>query len=225
MHDDLAKQLTATTAHFYEDQGDPFAKTRSYTWNEEKVISPLITPGMTVVDVGAGNGRFARTLIDKQVTYIGIEPSARLRAAADVGQEMREGALPHLAIEDASADVTVCFAVLHHIPTDEQRQAAISELIRITKPGGSLIASSWYLPAEDGRCVPIIDADPGDVWVPWKMDGSLTQRYVHRMQPGEWTALWTRPDLRIQQIGLFGKTDWTTDEQEARNWFVIAHRI
>lgn len=229
MHDDLAKQLSQKSASFYEECGTAFSQTRHYTWNEEKVISALIKPGMTIVDVGAGNGRFARTLSDQSVTYIGLEPSASLRGCAEPTLDMRPGALPRLPLAEGLADLTVCLAVLHHIPTREERQAAVSELIRITKPGGIIAATSWYLHrnsrAEAEEYSSIVGGDPGDYWVPWNAEGKQAQRYVHQMQPQEWEALWNRPEVRIQKIGLFGKTDWVEKEEEARNWFVIANRV
>lgn len=225
MHDDLAKQLTQASARFYEEQGEAFSKTRHYTWHEEKIIAPLITSGMTVVDIGAGNGRFARTLTTASITYIGIEPSDRLRKTANPTLDMRPGALPHLPLADQIADFTLCFAVFHHIPSNRERRAAVDELIRITKPGGYIVASAWHLHPDNDKCTAIPNADPGDVWVGWNAEGQSAQRYVHLMQQGEWSSLWTNPALTIQRLGLFGKTDWTTDEQEARNWFVIANRI
>ncbi len=34
-------------------------------------------------------------------------------------------------------------AVLHHLSTIERRQKAISELIRVTKPGGKIFIEVW----------------------------------------------------------------------------------
>lgn len=225
MDDELAKQIQVTNTRFYEENGASFARTRSYTWNEERAIAPLIQHGMSVVDIGAGNGRFARILHDKQITYLGIEPSSALRQSADPSLDIRDGSLPHLPLSDNLADLTVCFAVLHHLPTEALRRTAVQELIRITKPGGIIVASAWYLAENTGNHTPIPHADPGDIWVPWHADHSDAQRYVHRMQPQEWEELWQHPMLHIDRIGLFGKTDWTEDTQEARNWFVITHRI
>lgn len=74
-----------------------------------KEVAAYAKPGMTVVDVGAGNGRFIEAFA-KYVRYRGFEPSDALREAAV--QNMREGAsiqdraLPHLDVDSDVADVT-----------------------------------------------------------------------------------------------------------------------
>ena len=247
MNNEFIKHLTDAVQTFYEEYGAVFSRTRSYAWNEEKYAATFVKPGMTVVDVGAGNGKFASAL-PSGVTYIGIEPSSTFRASAPPDLDLRPGALPSLPIDDATADVTTCFAVFHHIPTREGRQAAVQELIRITKPEGLIIASSWHLPhilplakgelegvRSDSahtsphpsfarRGIRVKNGEPGDVWVPWKADGATAQRFVHLMQPGEWKNLWLNDALQIEQIGLFGKDDWTQNIDEARNWLVMGRK-
>lgn len=130
---------------------------------------------------------------------------------------------PHLDLADSAADLTVCFAVFHHL-TREQRDASVQELIRITKPGGWIVASAWHLSIDDYE--PIQHGDAGDIWVPWQAEGAEAKRYVHIYSLEEWKRLWQRPHLLIQpdQIGYFGKSDWTQDIKEARNLLVIAKK-
>ncbi len=216
LHHKLAESVTA----FYQQHGSAFARTRGMIWHEERLLAERIKPGMKVVDIGAGNGRFARLLIEGS-SYVGIEPSPALRAAAHPSLEMQAGHLPHLPLADHVADVTACFAVLHHIPGFEGRRQAIEELIRITKPGGLIAATAWYH-GDREALEPIAEGELGDVWVPWKAEGAEGKRFVHFMQPGEWERLWDHPALAIERIGLFGTEDWTEDPAQARNWFVMA---
>lgn len=215
MNDDLAKDLQESVRDFYERCAASFSRTRSHLiWPEETIAAAKIKPGMTVVDVGAGNGRFAGVLASG-VRYIGFEPSAGLRTGGRAKQasplpEIRPGELPNLPIENAVADATVCFAVFHHIPGVENRKRAVDELVRITKPGGLIAATSW-IPKEGGK--EIEGGEPGDVWIPWTSGGENGKRYVHVMDENEWTRLWTRPDLAIETI--------TKD----RNWFVMARKV
>ncbi|MBP6945311.1 methyltransferase domain-containing protein, partial [Patescibacteria group bacterium] len=139
---------------------------------------------------------------------------------------LQPGSLPSLPLTEAISDVTVCLATLHHIPTRETRRASIEELIRITKTGGIILATSWLRNPHNLTTTDITDAEPGDIWMPWQGldEKDKGQRYVHFMQPGEWHDLWTHPSLELIQIGMYGKKDWTDDEQEALNWRVIAKR-
>jgi len=252
MTDDLAKDLQASVRDFYERCAASFSRTRSHlVWPEEKIVAAKIKPGMTVVDVGAGNGRFAHVLPLNSIRYIGFEPSAGLRrssvgtrhastppggAAKDI--DLRPGELPNISIDDATADVTVCFAVFHHIPGAENRKRAVDELIRITKPGGIIAATSWNptrLKPSETPLTPLIrgghgsdlpppfargggnegvsGGDPGDVWVPWTSGNESGKRYVHLMEENEWTELWTRPELTIETI------------TKNQNWFVIVRKV
>lgn len=225
MNADLAKRLRQNVADFYEDHGKSFDRTRAFVWNEEKLAIGKIRTGMSVIDVGAGNGRFAR-LLPEGVSYLGIEPSEALRTAAKPDIQMKAGGFPKLDLLDGTADVTVCFAVIQHLPTTEERQAAVKELIRITKPGGWIIATSWHPTGRFSRqeTTVIEESEPGDVWVSWKAEGAEAQRYIHDFSYGEWGSLWNHPDLTLEQIGLFGQNDWTEDLNEGRNWCAIAQR-
>jgi ubiquinone/menaquinone biosynthesis C-methylase UbiE len=223
MNTDLAKTLSANVQDFYEQHGAWFATTRGKVIPEQAFVSSYIQSGMTVVDVGAGNGRFA-TLLPQDVVYIGIEPSETLRNSAQLA--LLPGHLPSLPLPDATSDVTVCLATLHHIPTTETRRASIEELIRVTKPGGIILATSWLRNPHNLTTTEITGAEPGDIWMPWQglEEKDKGQRYVHFMQPGEWSDLWSHPKLELVQIGMYGKKDWTDNEQEALNWRVIAKR-
>lgn len=221
MNNDFAKHQQRVVHNFYETHGASFAETRKNPWPEQILIAKEITPEMTVLDIGAGNGRFA-SILPEGVNYIGIEPSKRLREAAPAGVRLKPGELPELKLDNELADITVCFAVLHHIPTEALRERAVKELIRITKPGGMLVASAWRINTDEVE--PVAHSKEDDVWIPWKADQKTAKRFVHRFTLREWKKLWTRPGLEIEKIGLFGKDDWTEDQQKARNFFVIAKK-
>lgn len=209
MNDELAKDIQQSVTDFYEQHGPAFARTRGFVWDEEKLIAEHVKPGMTVVDVGAGNGRFARLILPFSegelervgaIKYIGFEPSSTLRASADPTLDLHAGGFPHLELANEIADVTVCLAVLHHLPTVDDRTSAIHELMRITKNGGLIAASAWHLDA------------PGDQWVPWKAEGADAKRYVHGFSMDEWKQLWNQPGLIIEQIS------------EKKNYFILARK-
>lgn len=221
MTPELAKRLRQSVENFYERHGAAFSMTRQFVWGEETLVVERLKPRTTVVDVGAGNGRFAR-LLPPNIDYIGIEPSEALRSAAPQALDMRDGDFPKLPLPDNTADATVCFAVFHHLPSSHDREDAVKELLRVTKPGGLIAVTSWHLNPEDYE--PVEGGDPGDIWVPWNAESIKAKRYVHATNEEEWTKLWTRPDFTIEKIGRFGKKDWTKDEKEARNWCVIGKR-
>jgi SAM-dependent methyltransferase len=221
MNDGFAKRLRDSVAKFYEEHGAVFAQTRKGAWSELLLIAKRVKPNDTVVDIGAGNGRFFQFLLTP-VNYVGIEPSESLRANALTGANLKPGFFPKIDLEDEIADMTVSFAVFHHLVTEKDREEAVEEMIRITKPEGLIAATAWYIDQSEHE--PVQDGDERDVWIPWRAEMADEKRFVHAFTKREWEELFTHPDLEIERVGFFGGKDWTDDEQSARNFLVIAKK-
>lgn len=99
--------------------------------------SLALKPGKTVIDLGAGTGRFTRWLLDTGATPIAVEPVAAMRA--QLQQALPEvttlqGTATSIPLPDDSVDVVVCAQAFHWFSTGE----ALKEIRRILKPGGKL---------------------------------------------------------------------------------------
>lgn len=110
--------------------------------------------GKTVLDLGCGNGRLGRFVIADAAAYVGVELSDAVLAF-----EVPDGALDRvdlvrasmerLPMVDASADVVLCWGVLHHVG---DYRAAMREIERVLKPGGTLLLYVYpdvYAPREN----------------------------------------------------------------------------
>ncbi|MGN6461140.1 MAG: class I SAM-dependent methyltransferase [Pseudolabrys sp.] len=93
--------------------------------------------GKTVVDLGAGTGKFTAYLVATGAEVIAVEPVAEMRAklaqklpAVDV----REGTATSIPFPDSSVDALVCAQAFHWFAT----RAALAEMHRVLKPGGHL---------------------------------------------------------------------------------------
>jgi SAM-dependent methyltransferase len=95
--------------------------------------------GARVLDAGCGSGRTLQELVDYgEVAGIELDPDAAAAAAAKGCGEVRVGRLEELPWEEASFDLITCLDVIEHTPDD---RVTLTELRRVTKPGGWLLVT------------------------------------------------------------------------------------
>lgn len=111
-----------------------------------------LTPGMRVLDVGCGEGRHTLSAwLRAPVHAVGVDLSsedlatarsrqAEFASAADSAGSLDfiEASALDLPFADSSFDVVICSEVLEHI---FDHRAAITEIERVLRPGGTLVAS------------------------------------------------------------------------------------
>jgi SAM-dependent methyltransferase len=110
--------------------------------------------GKAVVDLGCGNGRLGRFAIPQARAYVGVELSEALLAfTVPVGTaakvDLVRASIEDLPLEDCTADVVLCWGVLHHV---HDPLAAVREMKRIVKPGGTILLYIYpdsYAPREN----------------------------------------------------------------------------
>lgn len=92
-------------------------------------------PGRSVVDLGAGTGKFTGLLAATGATVTAIEPvdAMRARLAASLpGVTARAGSAEAMPLPDASLDALVCAQAFHWFSTP----AALAEIRRVLRIGG-----------------------------------------------------------------------------------------
>ena len=111
-----------------------------------------LRPGMTVADLGAGTGYFARHLsaaVGPEGTVLAVEPEPKLLASVRERAEREKTAnvVPILAslddprIPPRSADVVLVVDTYHHI---DDRIAYFGRLRRVLRPGGRVVIVDWH---------------------------------------------------------------------------------
>lgn len=105
---------------------------------------------LDLLDLGVGHGRTLRYLephgcVDR-IRFVGLDVNPR--RLADIYGSERWTLLQHnieagLPFEDASYDVIVCEQVLEHLQTP---QAAVAEMARVLRPGGTLVVGVPIFP-------------------------------------------------------------------------------
>jgi len=103
-----------------------------------EVLRSGIASGDRVLDAGCGKGRFLRALRDAVpgAAFHGVDISGEMLRAVPAGIETRTGAIENLPYEDATFDVTFSVEAIEHAIDPE---AAVGEMIRVTRPGGRVI--------------------------------------------------------------------------------------
>jgi ubiquinone/menaquinone biosynthesis C-methylase UbiE len=96
-----------------------------------------LAPGKTVVDLGAGTGKFSRLLGKTGASVIAVEPVAAMRAQmaqALPDVEVIEGTAEAMPLAGASVDAVVCAQAFHWFANHD----AMREITRVLRPGGWL---------------------------------------------------------------------------------------
>ena len=96
-----------------------------------------LVPGQTVVDLGAGTGKFTRLLVQTGAEVTAVEPVEAMRAQLTHGLPgvcSLAGSAAAIPLQAASVDAVVCAQAFHWFATEE----ALADIHRVLKPGGRL---------------------------------------------------------------------------------------
>ena len=103
--------------------------------------------GLTILDLGAGTGRFSVLLADAfDARVVAVEPSAKMRADAERGSAhrsiaYRDGAAGAIPARDAEFGLALLSMVVHHVP---DLDACVRELHRVVKPDGLVFIRNTF---------------------------------------------------------------------------------
>lgn len=101
---------------------------------EERSMAPLLPDnlsGRTVIDVASGPGRWARYCREHGARAIAVDFCLEMRPSVQADANL-------LPLPAACADVTICAFALGYAPE------CFTELARITRPGGMILASDVH---------------------------------------------------------------------------------
>ncbi len=217
MDQKTVESLSAINRSFYERLAGPFSDSRAGPWQGwTRLLSHLgDSDPLSVLDLGCGNGRFARFLdehLERPLSYLGIDQSAALiRCARDdlagiAGVTVRQADL--LDPEDLGChDLIVAFGLMHHLPGFHSRRALMQRAAASLRPGGLLAVTFWQLAGKERfrrRIIPwreqaAIDEsqlEEGDMLLRWTQGGEGV-RYCHHTSPEEADGLAASTDLTI----------------------------
>ncbi|MBI6911442.1 class I SAM-dependent methyltransferase [Pseudomonas palleroniana] len=181
-----AQQGFSTQAATYA-QGRPDYPRQLIGWLGEALG---VEPQSTVIDLGAGTGKFTRLLSTLTPALIAVEPIAAMaaqlaRSLPDV--RLVEGTAESIPLGDATADAVVCAQAFHWFAT----QAALAQIHRVLKPGGRL-GLVWNVRDESVDWVAAITA----IITPYEGD-------TPRFHTGRWREAFTGKYFSAPELTCF----------------------
>lgn len=132
MHEAAAKGF-AREAHAYA-RGRPEYPPALDQWLRDEL---RLDETRTVVDLGAGTGKFTRRLIPSGANILAVEPVQEMLTQltwAVPTVAARSGTAENIPVNDNAVDAVVCAQAFHWFATD----SALREIRRILRPGGYL---------------------------------------------------------------------------------------
>ncbi len=205
----------------YDRIAESYAQARIEPWPEVVDFITDIPAGDLVLDVGCGHGRHSRPLALTGHRVVGVDVSRRLlsigRKSTSSSNEFRSiewvGAdATALPFPDRTFDAALSIAVLHHLPSHDDRKLALAELRRVLQPEGKALISVWSF--DDPQIATRLGGPlkSPDVEIPWSLpDGTTVHRPYHLFREGELERLII--DSRLQGESFF---------RSGGNWFALA---
>lgn len=100
---------------------------------------------ISMVDIGAGTGRYSVPLAEEGFDVTAVElvkhNLGRLKQKTDKVKAYQRDARKLNKIPDESFDVTLLFGPMYHLHSKEDKQKALAEAKRVTKPGGYILVA------------------------------------------------------------------------------------
>lgn len=113
-----------------------------------RYICKYLQPGMRVIEIGAGTGRYSHALAQAgwQVDAVELVQHNidQFRALTQPGEAVTitQGTACDLSgFADDTYDITLLLGPMYHLFTEEEKLAALGEAVRVTKPGGVIFAA------------------------------------------------------------------------------------
>lgn len=225
MNRQTQKDLQTIVQKNYEEVAELYSETRKKVlWPELTALAQMVKVGDSVLDVGCGSGKLLQAFSEKEINYLGIDPSGKLLelARAEWGEndkrKFAEGDILDLGkLSETEFDFVFCIAVLQHIPGEKLRIQALRQLRNKVKKDGIIIVSNWNMWSEafaKKKFVKLIfkffllkligknKMDFGDVLFDWKnpQGYSVSKRYYHAFTLSELKRLAKKSGLKVEKI-------------------------
>eukprot|EP00611_Tribonema_gayanum_P000878 TRINITY_DN10672_c0_g1_i1.p1 TRINITY_DN10672_c0_g1~~TRINITY_DN10672_c0_g1_i1.p1 ORF type:complete len:535 (+),score=113.34 TRINITY_DN10672_c0_g1_i1:161-1765(+) len=182
MHIPAARRTPAIEAEHvravYDTIATHWSSTRYKPWPRvAEYLHARCKSGDLIADLGCGNGKYLGCA-PQGVVVVGCDASAALLslcAKTPVGRaaELCTADVVLLPYRDGQFDAAISIAVLHHLSTRQRRLAAAAEMIRVLRPGGTVLVYAW---AQEQGEESSRSFSHQDMLVPWHFADSMRRK-------------------------------------------------
>lgn len=113
-----------------------------------RYIEKYLKPGMRILEIGAGTGRYSHALARKgyrvdavELTQHNIDVFIQNTLEGEDVTILQGNAVNLSGFEDGSYDITLLLGPMYHLFTQEDKEKAMSEALRVTKKSGVIFAA------------------------------------------------------------------------------------
>lgn len=150
MNSARAQELLEIVRSGYNEIAANFDVTRKKAlWPEIYEFAASVKDGDKVLDLACGNGRLLEALMDKKISYLGVDNSIELLNLARRNYPDNKFIVSDILtldnLESQKFNHIFCLAVLQHIPSRELRIKALKNMAAKLTNGGRLVISNWNL--------------------------------------------------------------------------------
>lgn len=133
----------------YDEEGRLLSRHGSVEYlTTMRYIEKYLKPGMDILEIGAATGRYSHALARMGYRVDAVElVKHNIRLFNEITQPgenitIRQGNAKDLSFYgDGTFDMTLLLGPMYHLFTEEEQKQALSEAIRVTKPGGLIYAA------------------------------------------------------------------------------------
>ncbi len=186
----------------YDLIAESFDSKRRHPWKEVIKFIKQLPASSRILDLGCGNARHTRVLLERNFEVIGLDVSYRiLQTAKENELSLVKNKLTSLINSDARVlpfknkvfDSIIMIAVIHHFDSIEDRIEILREIKRILSENGTCLLSTWLkthprFQKED--LYQLVKSGEKDIFVPWTLpNGKKINRYYYLFEKEELEAL------------------------------------
>ena len=196
----------------YNQISKEFSDTRYRVWKSVGRFLDSIKLNTKNADIGCGNGKNMKYRLD--LDFIGLDICENfVELCMKSNLNVIHGNILSIPFESNYFDNVLSIAVIHHLENQQDREKAISELIRITKPGGRILIYVWAFEQDETSKRKF---DKQDVIIPFRLKNSdkSFDRFYHLYVKGELENEVKNEKVIIEQVGY-----------ELSNHFIIIKKI